>query len=90
MSKNDYNKIEVKSKIYIKVFCYENKLTYPGHISHQKFENSMESLEIKLNHIMCTSKILTNLCLTKQKTKTKNTFENIVYSVLAVKNFGRT
>ena len=34
---------------------------------------------------MCISKILANLCLTKQKTKTKNTFVNIVYSVLAVK-----
>ena len=35
---------------------------------------------------MCTSKILTNLCLTKQKTKTKSTFVNIAY-VLAVKEF---
>ena len=36
---------------------------------------------------MCTSNILTDSCLTKQKTKTKNTFVNIVYSVLAVKKF---
>ena len=36
---------------------------------------------------MCTSKALTNLCLIKQKTKTKNTFVNIVYSLLAVKEF---
>ena len=34
---------------------------------------------------MCTSKVLENLCLTKQKTKTKSTFAYIVYSVLAVK-----
>ena len=32
---------------------------------------------------MSTSKILINLCLTKQKTKTKNAFVNIVVSVLA-------
>ena len=31
---------------------------------------------------MCTSKILTDLCFAKQKTKTKNTFVEIVYSVL--------
>ena len=36
---------------------------------------------------MCTSKISTNLCLTKLKTKTKNTIVNIVYSALAVKEF---
>ena len=36
---------------------------------------------------MCTSKILTNICLKIQKTKTKNTFVNIVYSILAVKEF---
>ena len=36
---------------------------------------------------MCASNILTDSCLTKQKAKTKNTFVNIVYSVLAVKKF---
>ena len=39
---------------------------------------------------MGTSKILTNLCLTKEKTRAKNTFVNIVYSVLAKRMFGRT
>ena len=34
---------------------------------------------------MCTSKILTDLCFTKQKIKTKNTFAKVVYSVLVVK-----
>ena len=36
---------------------------------------------------MCKSKILASSCLSKQKTKTKNNFENIVYIVLAVKEF---
>ena len=36
---------------------------------------------------MCTSNILINLYLIKQKRKTKNTFVNIVDSVLAVKVF---
>ena len=38
-----------------------------------------------INHIMCTSKILTGLCFTKQKIKTKNCFVEAVYSVLVAK-----
>ena len=38
-----------------------------------------------VNHIMCTSKILTDLCFTKRKIKTKNTFLGAVCSVLVVK-----
>ena len=34
---------------------------------------------------MCTSKILTDLCFTKQKIKTKNDFVEVIYSVLVVK-----
>ena len=41
MSKEDFNKIEVKTKTCIYVFCYESKLTYPVDISDQKLENSM-------------------------------------------------
>ena len=37
------------------------------------------------NGIICTSKILTDLCFTKQKIKTKNTFAKVVYSVLVTK-----
>ena len=44
MCKKDFNKIEVKSKICINIFCYENKLTYPIHISDQKCDNSMNLL----------------------------------------------
>ena len=38
-----------------------------------------------VNHIMCTSKILTDLCFTKQKTKAKNVFVEVFYSVLVGK-----
>ena len=34
---------------------------------------------------MCTSKILTDLCFTKQRIKTKNTFAKVVCNVLVVK-----
>ena len=37
------------------------------------------------NHIMCTSKILTDLCFTKQEIKTKNGSVKVVYSVLVAK-----
>ena len=38
-----------------------------------------------INHIACTSKVLTDLCFTKQRIKTKNTFVKVVYSVLVAK-----
>ena len=44
MRENDFNKIESKNNIYINVFCYENKLTFPIYISDQKIENSMDLL----------------------------------------------
>ena len=39
---------------------------------------------MKINLIMCISKILTNLCAIKQKI---NIFVNVVYNVLVVKDF---
>ena len=38
-----------------------------------------------INPIMCISKTLTDLCLTKQRIKTKSIFARAVYSVLVVK-----
>ena len=38
-----------------------------------------------INHIMCTSKILTDLCFTKQEINPKNGSVKDVYSVLVVK-----
>ena len=46
ISKKDFHKIEVKNEIYISVFCYENKLTYPIYVSDQRFENLMDLLLI--------------------------------------------
>ena len=40
-----------------------------------------------INPIMCTSKILTDLCFTKQKIETKIGFVEVVYSVLVVKMY---
>ena len=38
-----------------------------------------------INHIMCTSKILTDLCSTKQRIKTTNIFVRVACSNLVVK-----
>ena len=40
------NKIEIENNIGINIFCYENTLTFPIHISDQKFEISMDLLLI--------------------------------------------
>ena len=38
--------IEKRNNIYINVFCYENNLVYPVHISNQKSKNCMDLLLI--------------------------------------------
>ena len=67
------------------MFAYGNELVFPIYVSDQKFEDSVDLLMIMINHIMCTSKILTDLCFTKQKIKTKNGFVRVVCSVLVAK-----
>ena len=49
---------------------YENKLVFAIYISDQKFEDPMDLLLLiddDKSHYVCTSKILTDLCFTKQK-----------------------
>ena len=46
VSKKDYKSIEKKNNICINVFCCENDLVYPVHISKQKFEDCMDLLLI--------------------------------------------
>ena len=45
---------------------------------------------MKISSIMSISKVLTNLCVIRQKIKIKNTFADVVYNVLVVKNIART
>ena len=69
------------------MYCYENKMTFPIYISDKKFETFMDLglVMMKRSHITCISKILTDLCFTKQKIKTNNIFARVVYSALEVK-----
>ena len=51
----DFSKIEEKNSIFINVYCYEKKLSFPIYISDQKFENSIDLLleidENKSNYV---------------------------------------
>ena len=69
MQEKDFSKIEVKNNICINIFGYENGLVFPIYVSDQKREDSMDLLLLiddDQTHA-CTSKILTDLCFTKQK-----------------------
>ena len=44
MQEKDFSKIEVKNKICLNVFDYENKLVFPIYVSDQNFEDSMDLL----------------------------------------------
>ena len=80
LSKKYYSKIELKNNICIIFFCYENNLVYFARISKQIFEDHMDYywLMMKINHTTSVSKTLRDLRSTRQKTKVKNIFTNIV------------
>ena len=44
VQEKDFSKIVKKNNIYINMFCYENRLTFPIYVSDQKIENSMNLL----------------------------------------------
>ena len=74
VSKKDYCKIERQNNIYINVFCYENRLTYPVYVSDENFGNAMDLSLIadeNKSHYVYMIKILTDLCAIKQKIKIK-------------------
>ena len=85
MRERDFSKIETKNNICIDVYCYKNKLTFPICISDLKFGNSVGLLQIFDGDKSFTSKVLTDLCFTKKRIKTKNTVARVAYSVLLVK-----
>ena len=75
MREKDFSKIEKNNNICINVFCYENKLVFPIYISDQKFEGSMDLLLATDGDISnFVHIILTDLCFTKQRIKTKKYF----------------
>ena len=70
---------------FASMFIVTNKLTFPIYISDLKFGNSVGLLQIFDGDKSFTSKVLTDLCFTKKRIKTKNTVARVAYSVLLVK-----
>ena len=89
VSKKNYKKFEQRNYICINVFCYENDLVYPVHISKQISEDCMDLLlinnENKSHYVYIED--FNSLCSIRQNIKLKNTFTDIVYNVLVVKGF---
>ena len=44
--KKDYCRIEMRNRVCINIFSYENKVVYPVYLSDQQFNNSMDLLLI--------------------------------------------
>ena len=76
MREKYFNKVERKNNICINVFCYENKLVFPIHISDQKFENPIDLLfvidENKSHYVYIKD------CDRFMFPKTKNKSKNII------------
>ena len=74
--KNDFNRIETKNNIFINVFCYEDRLTFPIYVSNQKFENSIDLLLIidgdKSHYVYIND--FNRFMLNKTKNKSKKYF----------------
>ena len=79
VSRKDYGKIEILSKICINVFCYENKIVYPVYLSEQCFNDSMDLLLISNNFpsYYAYIKDFNRLMFNKTKHKGKKYFCNI-------------
>ena len=81
------SKIGKKNNICIKVFCYENKLTFPIYILDQKFENWMDLLLVtngdKSHYVYV--KDFDRYMFHKTNNKNKKYFCKICFSVLVVK-----
>ena len=86
--KKDYSRIKKKNDICINVFCFENNLAYPVHISGNEFEKCMDLMLITddtISRIMSISRILLNLCVKRQNLRIRNIFADILYNILVVK-----
>ena len=91
VSEKDYCKIKVINKINVYVFCYENKMVYLVSLPNQCFNDCLDLLLISndFTNYYVYIKDFNRLYfgLTKPDIKLKNTFVNVVYSVLVVKVF---
>ena len=79
--KKDYSRIKKKNDICINVFCFENNLAYPVHISGNKFEKCMDLMLItddNKSHYVYIKDFIKFMC---KKTKSKNNKHFCRYSL---------
>ena len=78
----------MKNNVWIKLFCYENRLTFPIYVSNQKFKNSVDLMLVtdgdKWYYVYIEDFDRFTL-KKKQKIKTKNAFVRVSAFVLVVK-----
>ena len=51
VSKKDCGKIGILNKIFVNVFCYENKVIYPVYLSNQRFNDCLDLLLVSNNFV---------------------------------------
>ena len=90
VSQKHYNKIEKQNSIKINVFGYEEKQSYPIHISKETFEDKMNLLLItkdeKKHYVLIKDFNFFGSCTTNRSIKRESTSVCIVYNVLNVLN----
>ena len=69
--------------IFINVFCYENSLVYPVHVSDQKFKNLLLIPDLSRSHY----DYIKDLCAIQQSVKLKCSFVDFVSNILVLKDF---
>ena len=82
-----FSKIETKTTFALMCFVMKTSSFFQStfQIKDLKTRWICYSYLMVIYRIMCTSKVLIDLCFTKQNIKAKNTFTKVVYSVLVVK-----
>ena len=83
VSKKDYSRIENLNNICIIVFCYENDLVYPVHISDKSFKICMDLLlitdENKLHYVYIND--FNRFMCNETKNKNEKTFLQIFFTM---------
>ena len=88
VAKKDYSKTEILNKIYINVFCYENKVVYPVYLSDQKFSDTTDLLLISnefVSHYVYI-KDFNRFIFNKTKHKGKKCFCKSCFQYFSCKN----
>ena len=89
VSGKDFGEIEKGNNISINAFCYEKNwfVLFMYQTKYLKTVSIYCLQQMKISHIMSTSKTLADLCVIRQDVKLKSTSANVVYNVFVAKKF---